>query len=530
MEFRVLSRSTWVPDNGRDTVYLKIDYWNDFSFVTMFHMSLHDEDGQFHDIGVIKIGFKGQTIDTGTSSKLPNRFENIGDEFFSLGQDVEFYRNMASLPNNLGKRILLALRDIVVQPDLIEDIKEEEVFGTSLLRSVSLSVVKGQYTRVLHGQAALSDFKFKFVRPEKEDLASMELSFDVMERSTPSTNIHAVIGRNGVGKTTLLNGMIEAIVDRRGAISKFVDTDGWPEREISADYFSSLVSISFSAFDPFTPPQEQPDPAKGTCYFYIGLKGMQNGELHRTVSDLQGDCVRALIGCFYDPKKTERWLNAIGKLGSDENFASMKIERLETVYRRLRNSTASEEQSDSSSFRDKYRNEVTELLSHMSAGHAIVLLTITRLVATVEEKTLVVFDEPESHLHPPLLSAFLRALADLLHDRNGVAIIATHSPVVLQEIPCSCVWKIYRVGTNVTPGRPTIETFGENVGLLTSEVFGLEVERSGFHDLLAKSVKAGRTYEEIIANYYGQLGLEGRAILKALIANRDRSNGHDATE
>ena len=96
MEFQVLSRYIWVPDNGRDTVYLKTDYWNDWLFVTMFHMSLHDEDGQFHDIGETKIGFKGQTKETATYSKLPNRFENIGEEFFSLGQDVEFYRNMAS--------------------------------------------------------------------------------------------------------------------------------------------------------------------------------------------------------------------------------------------------------------------------------------------------------------------------------------------------------------------------------------------------------------------------------------------------
>ena len=89
---------------------------------------------------------------------------------------------MASLPNHLGKRILLALRDIVVQPDLIEDIKEEDVFSTSLLRSVSLSVVKGQYARVLEGKAELTDFRFKFVRPETDDLASIDLSFDVEER------------------------------------------------------------------------------------------------------------------------------------------------------------------------------------------------------------------------------------------------------------------------------------------------------------------------------------------------------------
>ena len=68
------------------------------------------------------------------------------------------------------------------------------------------------------------------------------------------------------------------------------------------------------------------------------------------------------------------------------------------------------------------------------------------------------------------------------------------------------------------------------MGLLTSEVFSLEVERSGFHDLLAKSVESGKTYNEIIEDYSDQLGFEGRAILKALIANRDRSINDDATE
>ena len=40
----------------------------------------------------------------------------------------------------------------------------------------------------------------------------------------------------------------------------------------------------------------------------------------------------------------------------------------------------------------------------------------------------------------------------------------------------------------------------------------------------------GKTYNEIIEDYSGQLGFEGRAILKALIANRDRSINNDATE
>ena len=164
----------------------------------------------------------------------------------------------------------------------------------------------------------------------------------------------------------------------------------------------------------------------------------------------------------------------------------------------------------------------------MSSGHAIVLLTISRLIATVEEKTLVIIDEPESHLHPPLLAAFLRALSELLHDRNGVAVIATHSPVVLQEIPRSCVWKIYRIGHSISISRPEIETFAENVGILTCEVFGLEVFLSGFHYLLTESVAKGMTYDEILGEYGDQIGGEGRAILAVLVVDRDRKLSNDS--
>lgn len=523
MEFRIIGRSSSAPPNdSEDVIYLRMDNWNDYSFVTMFSLHVYDSAGQRQDIGDVKIGFKGQTVDTDTYHQFLTGFELLGEKFFSLGQGVDFYRKMASLPNGRGREILHRLRDIVLHPEIIEEIKDEKVFGTSLLRNVSLSVVKGQYSRVLDGKAELTDFKFKFVRPDDERFGGVNLDFDVEVDSKPSMNIHAVIGRNGVGKTTLLNGMIEAVTDRDN-VSKFIDKNSWQAAEISEDYFSSLVSVSFSAFDPFVPPSEQSDPSKGTCYFYIGLKDRDDPDKHRTIPELREDCAKSLIHCFQSADKTVRWLKAISKLGSDENFASMKLEQLEISFRNIWSYKEAGEQSDSESFRKRYLYSVNQYLTKMSSGHAIVLLTITKLVARVEEKTLVLMDEPESHLHPPLLSAFIRALADLLNDRNGVAIIATHSPVVLQEIPKSCVWKIYRVGKDVRSSRPNNETFGENVGLLTSEVFSLEVERSGFHNLLAEAVDTGMSYEEIVASYQNQLGFEARAILRALVANRDRN-------
>ena len=166
--------------------------------------------------------------------------------------------------------------------------------------------------------------------------------------------------------------------------------------------------------------------------------------------------------------------------------------------------------------------EAQALFDSLSSGHKIVLLAMTHLADSVAERTLVLIDEPETHLHPPLLSAFVRAISDLLIDRNGVAIIATHSPVVLQETPRTCVWKLRRSGRLLTADRPEIETFGENVGILTREAFGLEVTRSGFHREIERAVRDGLTYEQVLEQFSGKLGSEARGIARAMTAARDR--------
>ena len=59
-----------------------------------------------------------------------------------------------------------------------------------------------------------------------------------------------------------------------------------------------------------------------------------------------------------------------------------------------------------------FARRARRIFRKLSSGHKIVLLTITKLVEKVEEKTLILVDEPEAHLHPPVLSAFVRALSD----------------------------------------------------------------------------------------------------------------------
>lgn len=520
MNFVVLDKNERKPSTSMNTAYLDVDYWNDYSFITMFYLTVFDEIGNEHKVGNVKIAFKGQTTDKGTYETLGKGFSLLGDQYFSLGTNTEYYKNLNKLDSELKKYILTALEDIVYKPQRIKDIADEEVLNTSLFRGIALSDVHGQFSRVLDGLEELSDFDFNFVRQGLDDFCDIKIPFKVKVGSIPSTNIHAFIGRNGCGKTTILNGMIDAITNPEHETCLFTESSMFNESRIPNGYFRSLVSVSFSAFDPFTPPQEQPDPAKGTKYFYIGLKDRKNNEALHSLGDLRKDFVSALIGCLSNESNKSLWLNAINNLNSDQNFENMGLSILNTRYVSLKEKHKNI-QIDNDDFKKLFLLDITNYLERMSSGHAIVLFTITRLVNTVGEKSLVLLDEPEGHLHPPLLSAFLRTLSDLLYFKNGVAIIATHSPVVLQEIPKSCVWKVIRSREVVTVKRPEIETFGENLGVLTREVFVLEVANSGYHSLLTKSVESGATYDEILSEYKNQIGLEGRTVLKAMVLSRD---------
>ena len=168
--------------------------------------------------------------------------------------------------------------------------------------------------------------------------------------------------------------------------------------------------------------------------------------------------------------------------------------------------------------------ELKAAFDSLSSGHKAVLSIVTGCVATLEERSLVLLDEPENHLHPPLLAAFVRSLSELLVERNSVAIISTHSPVVLQEVPRSCVWMLNRNSETWFARRPDIETFGANFEALTTQVFGVEVNKSGFHKLLADAVERSSTYEEAKGRFSCGLGDEATGILRLLWLDKKNRN------
>ena len=160
MKFQILDREERMPSNGINIVYLRIDRWNDYSFVTMFYMSFMDKNGNVKDVGNIKIGFKGQTTDIATYQKIQNDFKSkiftsLSNDYFSIGTDADYYKNIFSLEKEVRDDILFSLKDLAFNSNLIKKIEEEDVFSVSLLRFVRLKSITEQFSRILAGKPAL---------------------------------------------------------------------------------------------------------------------------------------------------------------------------------------------------------------------------------------------------------------------------------------------------------------------------------------------------------------------------------------
>ncbi|WP_339429120.1 AAA family ATPase [Pseudomonas taetrolens] len=515
MLFTIVGREHSIPSGGVNKAFLHEDRWDDWGkYRTQFYLYVFDSSGKRHDVGSVKIGSAGLKPGKAVSPNvrapvLMPQFDELPVGFFSVGQNETYYETLNLLDGELKSKILKGLRDIALDLDLLDQIQSEEVLNESLLRFVSLQNIRNRLNRLALGNAVLTKFEFEYAFPELELVPeeNASLQFVVEPDSVPPTNVHVLIGRNGVGKTYCMQNMGRALLGDAGGLSPgTIRSLGLGLEEWA---FAGLISVSFSAFDDFDLPE-----SNNTSVFAKSI-GLRHGDSSDDEPRIKTPRELALDFCLSFGQcrsglRAERWRESVLTLYNDPVFSDADPLHLLSLNDEVWESVAQE------FFHKK-----------LSSGHKIVLLTITRLVELVDERTLVLLDEPEGHLHPPLLSAFVRSLANLLVKRNGVAIIATHSPVVLQEVPKSCVWMLRRSGRKSIAERPIVETFGENVGVLTRAVFGLEVTSAGFHQLIRDAVFVKMLSFDKIVEFFGkQLGGEALAIARALTMVRD-SGAHN---
>lgn len=500
-------------------IHLVKDNWNDYGYVTLFEA--HYVDGSENppiNIGSVSIA---NIVDAeqarknkgtqkwpsySTFDKLPKEFESLADSYVSLG-NLEYYENLKSIISIKNMfDTLMKMKDIALDIEKFDKVQDIEVIENSFLRGVSAFTVKNQLHRVAMGGEKLIEYDFDFIFTKK-DQNKFNIKFHVNPDSELPTNVYTLIGNNGSGKTTIIQDLASACLTTNKKVvsgfsndieAKLIVNEG-SEQQI---FFESIIYVSFSPFDSLKEDFFEKKP-EDLVFKYIGNSKYKDGEhLIKSPKELTIDLNENIKKINKDKQRIEMWNEALVKLSFDD-----EIDQIASVNT-FNNANVA---NNNNTYLDK--------LGKLSAGQKIILLGLSALISQVNEKTLVIIDEPESYLHPPLVSAYIRILTDILNRMNGVGIIATHSPIILQEIPKSCVRIISKQDKEIVIKIPKIETFGENIGIIMDEIFGLDIRNSGFYKFFDSLVQEDieRAKSLLISN----IGTEAEVYLRILLNKKE---------
>lgn len=154
----------------------------------------------------------------------------------------------------------------------------------------------------------------------------------------------------------------------------------------------------------------------------------------------------------------------------------------------------------------------------LSSGQRTFLRFSLHFLSYAENGSLIVIDEPETHLHPNLISQFMVLLYRILRATNSIALIATHSVYVVREIPSHCAHILSRdEGGEVSTLQVYTKTLGANVNSLSRAVFEDSTIASYNSKIVSEVAESGLSFEKVLAQYEDIFSLEMLVEIKALM-------------
>jgi len=491
------------------TVVLWRDNWDDYGYKTMFAVRLHLDADTVLDLEQVKILERGQT--SGYTQLPETSFASLEDDFCSLGQSFSYYELLQTAGPDVYELFLRGLQDAVFQPEVHERFKLEPGFETSLLRfdPARRALVDAPFLfDDLATELPASQLSFGYRFPQRD----ATISFEFGQPGDLPNRLYVVIGYNGSGKTRLLANLARlTFAGRRTAEGDaFVAVNG--EYVGTRPEFGSILAVSYSAFDDFTLPEDAGGYRSSVRnYTYCGLRVTEATDSNNVEAEEDEEAE--------DEAPTVR-LKDFDQLEAE--FHEARHQALQK-HRTALLAAASVPIFDEPSFRtvvdvpalETSGDDWHEAFTRLSAGHKIVLHIVVQICAYLDPHSLVLIDEPELHLHPPLVAALLRSINAALERYDSFAVVATHSPVVLQEVPARNVRVLRRSFDEIAVEPPDIETFAENLGLLTRQVFSLDSSNTDYQGVLRR-LAADHSLDEIEEMFPRGLSSQARSLVMSL--------------
>lgn len=475
------SLSTQVEKQLYPSFVLTKDTWDDFDFKTLYHLYFFQSKANYFKIGSVKILDKQNLV-----TKLSGSFVEVDEvRYCSLGQSVSYYNKLKELEDEFDVKLMLNnLNDIAYNFGLLDDFEGEVGFNTSLLRFSDAAKALQEGKKIIDGIKFSNAFKFTFScklqNAEKEHL--LNINFSDKGLKIPN-RIIALVGKNGTGKTQVLAKLANTLSGNNKE-GNFGDKYRPP--------FSKVIAISYSLFDKF----DIPSNTKTFSYVYCGIRE-KSGSLNVT-----------------EDKLLKRLQKAINKI----NFKNRQPFYFRALKEVLNENIIEDLLGDSGDFKNEFIDKIISNRISLSSGQSMYIYILSEIFANIENESLLLFDEPETHLHPNAISKIINLLYEILDEYNSYSIIGTHSPILIQQVPSQFVLVFEREGNIPIIRTLGIESFGETLTNITEDIFDtINVEEN--YKTQLKKISHDYSYDQIIREFENSLSLNTRIYLKQLYKN-----------
>ena len=492
-----------LSDDGAD-FFLEKNEWDDFGYHTMYHLHATDKltsEGNVY-IGYIRIMKHGQEKhDIYLLNKKQGKqinFSELPEDFVSLTTSIDVFKGLNKYLSQKDRLLFIEQMHLILNEEskYYKLVHEDDCFETSLLRDTTMnnySLKKGTsllMDKTTYYNLQLQAIKINFANVDE----STDLNFSCLPKFQSNNIPNGVItfiGKNGSGKSTSIYNLAKllyAYPDQRFRLKEKIGAIKPNDIGIN-----KLFLLSYSPFDNFVLP------GIGGEDYRVILEGLKNNdgrfvfcgirdvkkEFESILENPQKDTYEKL---FEDIRLDATSLKPINVL-ADEFVQAMSTLEYNTERNKIWDNIEKmsrgkfpeiQELMDELFILDN--EERKEQFLRLSTGYKYFFHSLAHIIAYIEEDSIVLFDEPENHIHPPMLSFMISSLRNILSKYQSVMLIATHSPVIVQETFSKNVFVVRRFEDKTVMSHPQIETYGANISEITSEVFDLTTDITKYYE------------------------------------------------
>ncbi|NVJ46731.1 MAG: AAA family ATPase [Cytophagia bacterium] len=509
--------------------------WNDFLYKTRYTFRITGENSETIAQGMTHLGFI-------TNEKKYAAFDYFDEsyllpskelpDFYTLLGGMDDYLNFISREGTERSRELLSLlKDVVEmkysggQDNKLEKIIKSGVFTLAIFRNAERFLAFHNAERYLRGERddEIGDIpdeynlSYKLSGFSNEHAIALKFNFN---KYFPK-RIAVLIGENGLGKSQALNNIARSILyEGESQFSKALGSHG---------KLHKLIAVSTPGETVRTFPRRN---SSSSIKYEKILLGRDSSVRH---FDKFGYSVGQLfvnnvvIGGF---RKWSLFLRMVYTLGQYNSIVVPISDSVEAIvrnridvsgrsYLRLADLDKQKEQATLEiiaglSECDKPLHYSDGSINELSSGQITFLQFALKLCLHIEGKSLVLIDEPETHMHPKLISDLIGFLNEILTATNSICVIATHSSYVVREVPSSQVSVFKKEDDFISILKPHLQTFGADVGDISYFVFNEERNNVLVEELVEKlrNISDEEKLVEVFSNIKKDISAEVLAELR----------------